>query len=216
MRLRLRCCCRGTHCPTIDQHARPARRLALSAGSVQSRAHPPGAACGQRHAFYASNDVPHGRVAMVQYKTSAGVEKRLHIYLPPGYDADTGRGVERGQFSLYRQQAVDMKEWKGVCPDRCVCSFHEVSKAPHNLVAPGVVVRRANRGLGGERNAKGSKVHHQELVELVLPSQAGTARSGRFRPRPVTSFQKWDRGTVLGSGRMLRRMPLWGAMAEGH
>ena len=45
--------------------------------------------------FYASNDVPHGRVAMGQYKTSAGVEKRLHIYLPPGYDADTGRGGER-------------------------------------------------------------------------------------------------------------------------
>ena len=53
--------------------------------------------------FYASNNMPRGRVAMVQYKISAGVEKRMHIYLPPGYDADTGRGVERGQFSLYRQ-----------------------------------------------------------------------------------------------------------------
>ncbi|MGO8766613.1 MAG: alpha/beta hydrolase [Limisphaerales bacterium] len=36
--------------------------------------------------FYASNDVPHGRVEIVYYQTSAGAQKRLHIYLPPGYD----------------------------------------------------------------------------------------------------------------------------------
>lgn len=41
--------------------------------------------------FYASNDVPHGRVDIVQYMTSAGGEKRMHLYVPPGYDADTGR-----------------------------------------------------------------------------------------------------------------------------
>ncbi|HEX5399537.1 MAG TPA: alpha/beta hydrolase-fold protein [Verrucomicrobiae bacterium] len=39
--------------------------------------------------FYASNDVPHGRVEIVHYQTSAGTEKRMHIYLPPGYDTDT-------------------------------------------------------------------------------------------------------------------------------
>ena len=38
--------------------------------------------------FYASNDVPHGRVEVVNYKTSAGKGKRLHVYLPPGYEAD--------------------------------------------------------------------------------------------------------------------------------
>lgn len=41
--------------------------------------------------FYASNDVPHGRVQIVHYKTSAGVEKQMHIYLPPGYDSDTDK-----------------------------------------------------------------------------------------------------------------------------
>ena len=41
--------------------------------------------------FYASNNVPHGRVEVVQYKTSAGVEKRLHVYLPPGYDTDSAK-----------------------------------------------------------------------------------------------------------------------------
>ncbi len=41
--------------------------------------------------FYATNDVAHGRVEVVQYKTSAGTEKRMHVYLPPGYDTDTAR-----------------------------------------------------------------------------------------------------------------------------
>jgi len=40
--------------------------------------------------FYASNDVPHGRVEIVRYKTSAGAEKPMHVYLPPGYDTNTG------------------------------------------------------------------------------------------------------------------------------
>ena len=37
--------------------------------------------------FYAGRDVPHGKVEVVRYKTSAGAEKPLHVYLPPGYDA---------------------------------------------------------------------------------------------------------------------------------
>jgi enterochelin esterase family protein len=41
--------------------------------------------------FYASNDVPHGRVEQAHYKTSAGADKRMHVYLPPGYDADAGK-----------------------------------------------------------------------------------------------------------------------------
>lgn len=41
--------------------------------------------------FYAERDVPHGRVEIVHYKTSAGAEKRMHVYLPPGYDTETAR-----------------------------------------------------------------------------------------------------------------------------
>jgi enterochelin esterase family protein len=41
--------------------------------------------------FYASNDVPHGRVEQVNYKTSAGADKRMRVYLPPDYDADAGK-----------------------------------------------------------------------------------------------------------------------------
>lgn len=41
--------------------------------------------------FYASNAVPHGKVEIVLYQTSAGVGKQMHIYLPPGYETDTGK-----------------------------------------------------------------------------------------------------------------------------
>lgn len=41
--------------------------------------------------FYATNEVPHGRVEIVQYKTAAGTEKRMHVYLPPGYEVDAAR-----------------------------------------------------------------------------------------------------------------------------
>lgn len=38
--------------------------------------------------FYAEKDVPHGTVEVVHYKISAGAEKPLHVYLPPGYASD--------------------------------------------------------------------------------------------------------------------------------
>lgn len=36
--------------------------------------------------FYSEKDVPHGKLELVNYTNYAGEEKRMHIYLPPGYD----------------------------------------------------------------------------------------------------------------------------------
>ena len=38
--------------------------------------------------FYAKADVPHGKVVQATYTNHAGKEKRMHVYLPPGYEAD--------------------------------------------------------------------------------------------------------------------------------
>src|SRR5579862_5981963 len=38
--------------------------------------------------FYAEVNVPHGKVEEADYKNYAGVDKRMHIYLPPDYDAN--------------------------------------------------------------------------------------------------------------------------------
>jgi enterochelin esterase family protein len=37
-------------------------------------------------AYFASADVPHGKVEVASYKNFAGADKTMHVYLPPGYD----------------------------------------------------------------------------------------------------------------------------------
>jgi enterochelin esterase-like enzyme len=41
-------------------------------------------------AFYAQTEVPHGKVEQASYKNYKGVDSRMHIYLPPDYDGNTG------------------------------------------------------------------------------------------------------------------------------
>src|SRR4051794_30381167 len=38
--------------------------------------------------FYAKTDVPHGTVEQATYTNHAGQQKRMHVYLPPGYEKD--------------------------------------------------------------------------------------------------------------------------------
>src|SRR4051812_28157668 len=38
--------------------------------------------------FYAKADVPHGAVEQATYTNYAGQQKRMHVYLPPGYEKD--------------------------------------------------------------------------------------------------------------------------------
>ena len=38
--------------------------------------------------FYAQADVPHGKIEQATYKNYAGKDKRMHVYLPPGYEAN--------------------------------------------------------------------------------------------------------------------------------
>jgi enterochelin esterase-like enzyme len=37
--------------------------------------------------FYAMADVPHDTVVQATYKNPAWRDKRMHVYLPPGYEA---------------------------------------------------------------------------------------------------------------------------------
>ncbi|MFT3831509.1 MAG: alpha/beta hydrolase-fold protein [Opitutaceae bacterium] len=41
--------------------------------------------------FYADRNVPHGTVEVVKYRTIAGADKQMHVYLPPGYATATDR-----------------------------------------------------------------------------------------------------------------------------
>jgi enterochelin esterase-like enzyme len=37
-------------------------------------------------AFFAQTNAPHGKIEQANYKNYAGIDKRMHIYLPPDYD----------------------------------------------------------------------------------------------------------------------------------
>lgn len=39
--------------------------------------------------FFAKTEVPHGKVEQVNYKNYSGVDKRMHVYLPPDYDKNS-------------------------------------------------------------------------------------------------------------------------------
>ena len=41
--------------------------------------------------FYAERAVPHGTVEVVKYRTTAGTEKQMHVYLPPDYASASDR-----------------------------------------------------------------------------------------------------------------------------
>ncbi len=81
--------------------------------------------------FYARQDVPHGRVEQANYMTSAGVEKRMHIYLPPGYD----QNVEMQYPVLYLNHGGgdDDSKWTAV-DRRAGGSAHDILD---NLIAAG-------------------------------------------------------------------------------
>lgn len=51
----------------------------------------PALAAPDDNSFYTEKDVPHGKVEVVHYKNQAGAEKRMHIYLPPDYEAARDR-----------------------------------------------------------------------------------------------------------------------------
>src|ERR1700683_2103712 len=51
-------------------------------------------------AYYASADVPHGRVEVASYKSSAGVDMTMRVYLPPGYDAGGAGASSTASFPV--------------------------------------------------------------------------------------------------------------------
>ncbi len=51
----------------------------------------PALAASDDTSFYAERDVPHGTVEIVRYPLTAGGDKQMHVYLPPGYDASADR-----------------------------------------------------------------------------------------------------------------------------
>ncbi|MGE5611866.1 MAG: alpha/beta hydrolase [Bacillota bacterium] len=96
--------------------------------------------------FYARTDVPHGTVEQATYKSSAGREKRMHVYLPPNYEKDPG--VKYPVLYLNHGGGDDDSKWTSTDPR----SGGSAQFILDNLIAAGkarpmIVVMPNTRGL---------------------------------------------------------------------
>ncbi|AOS44231.1 Carbohydrate acetyl esterase/feruloyl esterase precursor [Lacunisphaera limnophila] len=125
--------------------------------------------------FYAEREVPHGRVELVTYRTSAGTEKRMHVYLPPGYDSATD----------HRYPVLYLNHGGGENDSHWTASGH----APHildNLIADGkarpmiIVMPNTGRLVSGTPPKLGEDdACTQEYLKDILPFV-----DARYRTRP--------------------------------
>ncbi len=124
-------------------------------------------------AFYATNDVPHGRVEVVQYPTTAGTDKRMHVYLPPGY----GTEAERRYPVLYLNHGggEDDSHWTAKGFTQCILD---------NLIAAGkarpmiVAMPNTARVVSGKPPKPGEDdACTQEYLRDILPYVDGHYRT---------------------------------------
>jgi enterochelin esterase-like enzyme len=157
----------------------PARPNTRSHYVVPKPAHPvpilPALPAPEDKSFYAGRDVPHGRVEVVHYTNSAGTEKRMHVYLPPGYDTDPER----------RYPVLYLNHGGGEHDGHWTASGH----AHHildNLIADGkarpmiIVMPNTGRLVSGTPPKLGEDdACTQEYLQDLLPFV-----DGRYRTRP--------------------------------
>lgn len=120
--------------------------------------------------FFAETDVPHGKVEQATYTNPAGEEKRMHVYLPPGYEANDS--VTYPVLYLNHGGGDDDAKWTSTDP-------REGGNAQFildNLIAAGkarpmIVVMPNTRGIAsGTPSAPGEDdACTQEYLKSIIP-----------------------------------------------
>ncbi|HTE19055.1 MAG TPA: alpha/beta hydrolase-fold protein [Armatimonadota bacterium] len=120
--------------------------------------------------FFAQTDVPHGKVEQVTYRNHAGQQKRMHVYLPPGYAANTD--ARYPVLYLNHGGGDDDSRWTSTDP-RSGGSAHLILD---NLIAAGkarpmLVVMPSTRGIAsGTPSAPGKDdAVTQEYLKDIIP-----------------------------------------------
>jgi enterochelin esterase family protein len=127
--------------------------------------------------FYVVRDVPHGKVEAVNYTNFAGDEKRMHIYLPPGY----AQNPDRRYPVLYLNHGGgdDDSKWSNTGPDG-----GHAQNVLDNLIADGkakpmIVVMPNTRGLAAADPppVDGDDNCTKEYVQNIIPYVDGHYRT---------------------------------------
>jgi enterochelin esterase-like enzyme len=121
-------------------------------------------------AFFAKTDVPHGRIEQASYGNYAGQDKRMHIYLPPGYE----QNADARYPVLYLNHGDDDDDAKWSSEDPR--SGGNASNILDNLIAAGkakpmIIVMPNTRGCAtAEPSALGNDDKcTQEFVKDIIP-----------------------------------------------
>ena len=149
--------------------------------------------------FYAVQEVPHGTVEQTTYKDVAGNDKRMHVYLPPGYQEGAttypvlylnhGGGDEDSRWSATDKNGGHAQ----VILDNLIAS---------KLARPMIVVMPNTRGLVSFKSPKPGEPDAcaREYLECILPKVERSYRARTDRDSRALAGLSMGGFVVLNTG----------------
>ncbi len=119
--------------------------------------------------FYAQTDVPHGKVEQATYTNYAGQQKRMHIYLPPGYGSNSD--IRYPVLYLNHGGGDDDAKWSSTARDGGHAQFILDNLIAAGKAKPMIVVMPNTRGIASaEPPAPGQdNACTQEYLKDIIP-----------------------------------------------
>jgi enterochelin esterase-like enzyme len=125
-------------------------------------------------AFYDVQDVPHGEIRTLLYKSrSNGVTRELTVYVPPGYDQASNRRYP--VLYLLHGFANDHRSWHryGRANDILDNLLAQRKIEPALVVMPlgygGVLVNGDGTGVAPSGDVRGDALYERDLLEDIIP-----------------------------------------------
>jgi enterochelin esterase family protein len=131
--------------------------------------------------FYAETNVPHGKVEQATYTNYGGQQKRMHVYLPPGYEKD----AETKYPVLYLNHGGgdDDSKWTTTGRDGGHAQFILDNLIAAGKARPMIVVMPSTRGIASPNPPKPGEddACTQEYLKDIIPhvEKHYRARPGR-------------------------------------
>jgi len=152
-------------------------------------------------AFYAVRDVPHGQVEKATYRNPAGQEKRLHLYLPPGY----ARTPEARYPVLYLNHGGgdDDAKWTSTDPrDGGHAQFILDNLIAEGKARPMIMVMPDTRGLASPNPPEPGTDDRctQEYLQAIIPYVEGHYRTKPGREHRALAGLSMGGFVVMNTG----------------
>ena len=151
--------------------------------------------------FYAEADVPHGKVEQATYKNYAGQDKRMHVYLPPGYEKDAD--AKYPVLYLNHGGGDDDSKWTSTDPR----SGGHAQFILDNLIAAGkakpmIVVMPNTRGIASPNPPKPGEddACTQEYLKDIIPYVEGHYRAKPGRENRALAGLSMGGFVVMNTG----------------